>query len=153
MQKTIRLLFSFYKNFAFASLTLSVSFSLKRIFQDFNLEFDLFEKAFPAFSFKYNFKLSSLSVGERMLLEVYMVIRAKTQFVILDEPFSHIMPLHIEKIQEILLEEKQNKGILISDHMFRQITDISDDLYVLKDGKTHLTKSLNEIEELGYARI
>lgn len=59
----------------------------------------------------------------------------------------------MDKIKEILNEEKQSKGILVTDHMYKQITDISDSLYVLNDGKTHLTKSINDIERLGYARL
>ncbi len=80
-------------------------------------------------------------------------MKSKTQFVLLDEPFSHIMPLHIEKIKELLTEEKQHKGILVTDHMYRHITSISDNLYVLTNGKTHLTKSISDIERLGYAKI
>lgn len=53
----------------------------------------------------------------------------------------------------MLLEEKQHKGLLITDHMYRHVTGISDKLYVLSGGKTHLTKSIYDLERLGYARI
>jgi ABC-type lipopolysaccharide export system ATPase subunit len=56
-------------------------------------------------------------------------------------------------VEELLLEEKENKGILITDHMYRNVTDISDSLYILTNGKTYLTKNLDDIETLGYARI
>ena len=49
--------------------------------------------------------------------------------------------------------EKKNKGFLITDHLYRQIIDICDSLYLLADGKTNLTKSLDDIERLGYARL
>jgi ABC-type lipopolysaccharide export system ATPase subunit len=84
---------------------------------------------------------------------VYIIARSRSKFILLDEPFSHIMPLHIEKIREILLEEKRNKGILVTDHMYHHIINISDPLYVLKNGKTYLTKSVNDLETLGYARL
>ena len=71
----------------------------------------------------------------------------------LDEPFSHIMPLHVEVIKDIIQREKYRKGFIITDHLFRHITEISDSLYVLKDGKTYLTHSIDDIEELGYARL
>ena len=70
----------------------------------------------------------------------------------LDEPFSHLMPLQIEKINEILTNEKINKGFLITDHMYRHILDICSDIYVLTDGSIKLTKSLEEIENLGYLK-
>ncbi len=71
----------------------------------------------------------------------------------LDEPFSHLMPLQIEKIIEILQHEKQTKGFLITDHLYRHVTDICDSLYLLTEGKIHLTKDITDIEKLGYARL
>jgi ABC-type lipopolysaccharide export system ATPase subunit len=71
----------------------------------------------------------------------------------LDEPFSHIMPIHVETIKEVLVAEKQEKGFLITDHNYRQVIDICQEIYVLKDGKTHLTKTVEDIETLGYAYL
>jgi ABC-type lipopolysaccharide export system ATPase subunit len=129
------------------------SLSLKRIFKDFELDFSSFEIQFPEFSKKYNLSISDLSGGEHRLIELYVVIKSKSQFAMLDEPFTHISPIQIEKIQRILFEEKENKGLLVTDHMFRHITSISDNLYVLNNGKTYLTKDMSEIESLGYARL
>jgi ABC-type lipopolysaccharide export system ATPase subunit len=75
------------------------------------------------------------------------------QFAMLDEPFTHLNPLQIEKVKLLLQEEKVNKGFLITDHMYQHIIDICEDLYILSDQKTHLTKCLEDIERLGYARI
>jgi ABC-type lipopolysaccharide export system ATPase subunit len=71
----------------------------------------------------------------------------------LDEPFTHLSPLQIEKAKELLIEEKQNKGLLITDHLYRQVLDICDNLYVLSNGQVHLTKSQSDIERLGYAKF
>ncbi len=127
--------------------------TLKRIFSDFELNFDDFEKVFPEFSTKFTSSIDTLSGGQRRLIEVYVIIKSRSQFSMLDEPFSHLMPLQIEKVNELLELEKLNKGFLITDHMFRYVTEISDDLYVLADGKTHLTKDIIDIERLGYARF
>jgi ABC-type multidrug transport system ATPase subunit len=129
------------------------SLTLKRIFLDFNLEYTVFENWFPEFQSKYKSALKNLSGGQRRLIEVYVIAKTKSQFAMLDEPFSHLMPLQIEKVKELLLDEKQNKGFLITDHMYKQVTDICDYLYVLKDGKTYLTKDITDIEKLGYARL
>ena len=127
--------------------------TLKRVFIDFRLDFSDLIKVFPEFNLKYSSAIKNLSGGQRRLIEVYVIIKSKTQFIMLDEPFTHIMPLHIDKIKEILIEEKQTKGILVTDHIYKQIIDISDSLYILTNGKTHLTKSINDIERLGYARV
>jgi ABC-type lipopolysaccharide export system ATPase subunit len=64
----------------------------------------------------------------------------------LDEPFSHIMPLHVERIKKLILQQKQYKGIIITDHLFKDILDICDNIYLLKDGKSHLTSSLHDLQ-------
>ena len=123
------------------------------MFKDFNVDFADFEKEFPELSSKYNSTIKNLSGGLTRLVELYVILKSKTQFVLLDEPFTHIMPLHIEKIKQIMSEEKNNKGMLVTDHLYQQIIDISDNLYVLAKGKTHLTKTIADIERLGYARL
>jgi len=127
--------------------------TLKRVFSDFDLEFSDFENKFPEFSTKFKSSIKTLSGGQRRLIEVYVIIKSKSQFSMLDEPFSHLMPIQIEKITELIELEKSKKGFLITDHMFRYVTEISDYLYVLKDCKTHLINDNTEIEKLGYARL
>jgi ABC-type lipopolysaccharide export system ATPase subunit len=161
-EKSVRIdNFSQYKAFKRPELLLYLpqfnyipkALSLKQIFQDFELEFSLFQNLFPEFKERYKSNIKSMSGGEQRVIEIYIIVKAKTQFAILDEPFTHLNPLQIEKVKELLIQEKENKGLLITDHMFKNVTDISDNLYVLKNGKTHLTKSINDIEVLGYARF
>jgi ABC-type lipopolysaccharide export system ATPase subunit len=71
----------------------------------------------------------------------------------LDEPFSAIMPLHVEALKDLLKEEKQTKGILLTDHLYRHVIDLQDNFYMLKNGKTRLAKSLSDLEHYGYARL
>ncbi len=129
------------------------SLTLNRIFSDFELDYKEFENIFIEFAGKNNLPIKRLSGGQRRLIEVYVIIKSKSQFSMLDEPFSYISPLQIEKIIEILKIDKSKKGFLITDHMYRYILDISDNLYVLSNGKTHLTKDIIDIERLGYARV
>ncbi len=127
--------------------------SLKRIFSDFDLDYSTFKNSFPEFSSKYQLSINRLSGGEQRMVELYIILKSKSQFAMLDEPFTHLSPLQIEKVKVLLVEEKANKGLLITDHMYKHITEISDSLYVIANMKTHLTKSLEEIETLGYARL
>lgn len=129
------------------------SFSLKRVFNDFDLSFSSFTAKFRNFETKYNSPICEFSGGEQRLVEIYVIAKSKTCFILLDEPFTHLSPLQIEKVKELLVEEKHNKGMIITDHMFRHVTDICNDLYVLTDGKTHLIKNIEDIESLGYARL
>ena len=129
------------------------SLSLERIFSDFEADYSGLEAFMPEFVGRQKTAIKTLSGGERRLVEMYVILTSKTRFVLMDEPFTHVMPLHIEKIKQLILSEKGNKGILITDHMFRQVVDICDDLYVLVNGKTHLTKDITDLERLGYAHL
>ncbi len=129
------------------------SLSLKRIFNDFAIDYEGLIQHFEEFKQHRNTSFGHLSGGQKRLIEVYCIIKTRSFFSILDEPFSHIMPIHVEVIKEILNQEKRHKGFLITDHLFRHIVEISDSLYVLKDGKSYLTKNIEDIETLGYARL
>ncbi|MEP6749019.1 MAG: ATP-binding cassette domain-containing protein [Bacteroidota bacterium] len=128
------------------------SLSLKRICTDFEIDYILFSKRFPEFASKKNTSIGNFSGGERRLVELYAIVKAPSYFALLDEPFTHLNPLQIQKVKELLVEEKRNKGILLTDHMYREVIAICDNLYLLVNGKTHLAKSMSDIETLGYAR-
>lgn len=85
--------------------------------------------------------LARLSGGQRRLIEVYVSIKSNAVFSILDEPFTLLMPIHIERIKKILMHEKAKKGYLITDHLYKEVVDIADYVYILKSGGTYLTKS------------
>ncbi|RZK03483.1 MAG: ATP-binding cassette domain-containing protein [Flavobacterium sp.] len=105
---------------------------------------------FPVFEKYHHQKLDSLSGGEIRLLEAAIILRSVVKFVILDEPFSHIMPLHVEKLKEIINIEKQTKGIIITDHMYKHIMDVSDDLYLVREGKTFKINTHDDLIKHGY---
>jgi ABC-type branched-subunit amino acid transport system ATPase component len=123
---------------------------LQRVFEDFGLDFSEFANRFPEFRSMLNNRIKNLSGGERRFVETYVILKSKTQFVILDEPFTHLMPLQIEKIIQLINEEKANKGIIVTDHLYNAILDIADSVYVLANGETHLLKSNTELEKFGY---
>lgn len=127
--------------------------SLKRVFSDFQLDYAGFESLFPEFNSKYNSKIKELSGGQRRLTELYMALTGPSEFALLDEPFSHLSPVTIEIVMDFIRSCKQNKGIIITDHLFRSIIEISDNIYLLTDGKSRLIKNLEEIEFYGYAKM
>lgn len=129
------------------------SLTIKRIFSDFRLDFADLIWNFPEFEKYYKSKLIDLSGGERRIIEIYTILVSQSRFCMLDEPFSHVMPIHVDSIKKIILKEKEKKGIIITDHLYKHIIDICDDLYVINNGKTYLTKGIEDIETLGYARV
>jgi ABC-type lipopolysaccharide export system ATPase subunit len=129
------------------------SFSLRRIFNDFGIDYSPFEKRFPEFASSYKSSIGSLSGGGQRLVELYVIVRSDSKFAMLDEPFTHLSPVQIEKVNELLIDEKDNKGLLITDHMYKHVIDLSDHLYVLANGKTHLINKKEDLETLGYLKL
>lgn len=123
---------------------------LSFIFSIYNLNWDEFTEKFEALS-KYKVsKFRALSGGERRLIETYVILKTKSDIVILDEPFSHLAPIHIEYIKQLISEEKKQKAIIISDHMYSHIIDSSDDIYLLQNGTTKKIDKLTELEDYNY---
>jgi ABC-type lipopolysaccharide export system ATPase subunit len=126
---------------------------LHRVFKHFSIDYHEFQVSFPEFSYRGKFTIGSLSGGERRLVELYVILKSPAQFFLLDEPFTHLNPIQIDKVKALIVTEKKNKGLLITDHMFQHVVGLSDRLYVLTNGQTYLTKSVQDIEMMGYARL
>ena len=89
------------------------SLTIKRIFSDFDLDFADLIVNFPELEKFHTSKLTNLSGGERRIIEIYTILVSQTKFCMLDEPFSQVMPIHIDSIKKLILREKENKGIII----------------------------------------
>ena len=126
---------------------------VKTVFKLFNVDWKVFINTFESFSIYKNLIFNKLSGGEQRLLETYIILKSKHKIVLLDEPFSHLSPLYIEKIKTLISKEKEKKAIIITDHMYRHIVDVSDRIYLLKNGNTKLINDLKELEDYKYLSI
>ncbi|TYB79527.1 ATP-binding cassette domain-containing protein [Bizionia myxarmorum] len=126
------------------------SSKLKTAFTLFQVNWDEFTTHFKSFVIYKNFKFRQLSGGERRVIETYLVLKSPTKIVLLDEPFSHVAPLYIETIKKLIAEEKKHKIIIITDHLFRDIIETSDNLYLIKDGHSKLITDLKILEDYKY---
>ncbi len=95
-------------------------------------------------------KIGALSMGERRYFEIVLVSRLPHKFLMLDEPFSMIEPLCQEAIKELLVELKKEKGILITDHYYRNVLSVSDRKMIIKDGRAIEIENENDLIENGY---
>lgn len=123
---------------------------LKTIFKVYNVSWKKFIYKFEGFKKYENLLANKLSGGERRVVEVYLVLKSTGNIVLLDEPFSHIAPVYIETFKELILVEKEHKTILMTDHMYRHIVDICDDIYLLKNGCSKKINNLLELEDYKY---
>lgn len=125
---------------------------LSKIISLFEVDSSLFLADFPEFGHSFNTTFGILSFGQKRLFETWLFLRSKSEFILLDEPFSYLMPVHVEKIKEIIREEKSTKGIVITDHLYENVIDLSDSLYLIYHSVARKIKDLSELIEYGYLR-
>lgn len=79
----------------------------------------------------------SLSGGERRRVEIARLLTIEPKFLLLDEPFAGVDPKAISGLQNIIkrLKEKNNYGILITDHNVDETLSITDRSYLMNDGE------------------
>jgi ABC-type multidrug transport system ATPase subunit len=124
--------------------------SLARILKLYQVSVDKVVSSFPELEQDLGLSHTQVSGGRLRLFEVLLVLFRNTPFCLLDEPFTGLSPLMVERLQEVIVGEKEDKGILISDHMFRQVMAIADDVYLLSNGTTFLIKEQEELARRGY---
>ncbi len=95
-------------------------------------------------------KMSDLSHGERKYFEVVLMSYLPHPFLILDEPFSMLEPLHKERLKTFLTSVSKMKGIIITDHYYIDVLEISSQNIVIKDGVGHPVKAIEDLKRLNY---
>jgi len=91
-----------------------------------------------------------LSGGELRKLETMLVMYSKADFILLDEPFTHISPIQTEEFKPILKRCAERKGIIITDHQYQNVLDVSDRIILLNNGSTKHIKHVDELATYGY---
>ena len=76
-----------------------------------------------------------LSGGTARLVQVLLLLHADTAFSLFDEPFTGVMPLHLETLATEMRLAAQRKGILLSDHRYAEVLALCDVVYLLHQGR------------------
>ena len=126
--------------------------TLDEAFRLYDVEYDGLVSFDPKFHTFQKKQFRELSGGEARVAEMFIIIKSPSDFCILDEPFSNIAPIHVEKMQSLIREEKANKGIIVSDHLYEAIIQVSDNLFLLRDGYTFPVRSREDLIRHGYIR-
>jgi lipopolysaccharide export system ATP-binding protein len=95
-------------------------------------------------------KIHELSGGELRQLETMMIIHSRADFILLDEPFTHISPIQAEEFKPVIRACAKRKGIIITDHQYYNILDVSDKVILLADGVTKHISNNDELITYGY---
>ncbi|PCJ66777.1 MAG: hypothetical protein COA58_04780 [Bacteroidetes bacterium] len=97
-----------------------------------------------------NQRCGSLSGGESRFIEILMVLNSPAPFVLLDEPFNGLAPIYKDEVKELIRLKSQSKGIIITDHDYRNVLDISTKEILLFDGISIHLKDKKELYKYGY---
>lgn len=78
----------------------------------------------------------SLSGGERRRVEIARALAMDPAFILLDEPFAGVDPLHVADIKSIIQQLRERGiGIIITDHNVRETLSICRRAYILSEGR------------------
>lgn len=123
---------------------------ITRALKEFEVRLEKIFGDFPTLEQDYHKRFGELSGGAERLWAVLILLYAPSQFTLLDEPFTHIMPLHVAKLKEVLAREKQHKGIVITNHMYQHVLEIADSLCLIKESKSLVINSKDDLAFHGY---
>jgi ABC-type multidrug transport system ATPase subunit len=90
---------------------------------------------FPELAAQLDCHLGELSGGSARLWQVLLLLHANTAFSLFDEPFTGIMPVHVEALGAALQQARQRKGLLLTDHRYAELLPMCDVVYLLQQGR------------------
>ncbi|HKJ34235.1 MAG TPA: ATP-binding cassette domain-containing protein [Balneolales bacterium] len=100
-------------------------------------------------------RISHLSVGERRFLEISVLLSLDRNYFLMDEPFTGVEPYIIDQsIKSIKRKAAAGHGILVTDHLYRYITQVADEAYLLREKQCRKLDEnfTNDLKEIGYIR-
>jgi len=95
-------------------------------------------------------RLNNLSGGELKFLECLWVLSLPATYLLLDEPFSGISPLQIELLQEAIKIAAIKKGIILTDHLYHALMEISQEIVLLHNNAIYSIKEEDDLIRYNY---
>jgi len=81
-----------------------------------------------------DYKPNQLSGGQKRMIEILLILFSNAEYILLDEPFQNIDPIHIGVLKDCIVRESRNKGIILTDHRYVDVLDIATRSVVLNNG-------------------
>jgi ABC-type multidrug transport system ATPase subunit len=127
-----------------------VNLTLRKILSLYHLDSENMLQFFPELVEDLALRPSHVSGGRMRLFEVLLILMRPAPFCMLDEPFTGLSPLFVDRLQELIILKKRTKGIIISDHLYRKVMAIADSAYLLSNGTTFLVKEPGDLVKRGF---
>lgn len=116
------------------------------------MDYRRFSDEFPEFLRYHDMRVGVLSSGEIRIAEIWLTLCSQAPFCILDEPFSYLAPVSVERVQALIRRFKPVKGIVISDHNYRALLEMADEVLLLSGGYVHPVRDSSDLVRYGYCR-
>lgn len=120
---------------------------VKRIFELYEIPNEELDDIIMRF---YNSRISEVSSGERRYIEIHLILLKKAHFVLMDEPFKFLSPIMTERIERLIVSQSKEKGIIITDHRYRNVLNIATRILLIRDTKLYEVAGERELAEKGY---
>lgn len=95
-------------------------------------------------------RVGQLSTGERRYLELHLLLARQPAFLLLDEPFAGVDPLHRELLRQSLMRARESCGIVLTDHAWHEVMQVATRLILLRGGRCEAVEDWGELTRLGY---
>jgi lipopolysaccharide export system ATP-binding protein len=94
-------------------------------------------------------RIHALSGGELRFLELGLVLALARPIVLLDEPFSELEPLYKQRARKwIQRAAEQGAAVILTDHDYAQIIQLSHRLMLMHHGQTEEVHDLNALNKI-----
>lgn len=95
-------------------------------------------------------RIGELSLGELKYFECILIASKNHPFIMLDEPFSMLDPLQKEGLKSFLNKVQHQKGIIITDHYYADVLEISTKNIVITEGKSTPIEGVADLIKMNY---
>lgn len=122
----------------------------KVFYPSFDVEYA--NKLAETFELKTDKKVKSLSTGYTSIFKVIIALSVNIPYVLLDEPVLGLDANHRDIFYKLLLEKYSNNPstYLISTHLIEEVSNVIEDVIIIKKGRLIRNESTEELMSCGY---
>ena len=110
------------------------------------------KKLSERFELNINKQVKSLSTGYTSIFKLIIALSVNTPYVILDEPVLGLDANHRDMFYRILIEKYSENPctIIISTHLIEEVSNVIEDIVIIKKGKIIRNESRDDLLSQGY---
>lgn len=122
----------------------------KEFYPSFDMEYA--NKLADIFELSLNKNVKSLSTGYNSIFKVIIALSVNTPYVLLDEPVLGLDANHRDIFYKLLIEKYSNSPatFIISTHLIEEVSNVIEDVIIIKKGKIIKNESREELMSVGY---